>query len=587
MNILFYLEPLIEQQKPYWKEGWLNYFLKNLLANMPSGSDTNWNYFIVLNEPIYRKWGHLNYNNAEFIVIEQSELTKDFLWSAYDLTMTWYDKGATSYKVKHDYYVDLYRNKLNSIKPDIIITFSPVPFLNTLYPQIKVLHFEFGFVSRPPFPHTWFFDPIGTGGYKYLELYWDEIKNSFSLDESELTALNKLKTEVKSLISNKNPFKNIAMKWKEKFNCLILAPLQLSGVACVDGIIHHKSQFERLYNILALVPSHVGVIVTTHPEYPILGPDQLEFLSKKFPNLIYDNAFETIYSSSQYLYEFVDGVVGTSWSVAAQALIWDLPVIPIRCDNQFSFISNLPSLQHIDWLKLGTARKYSNNLLLFWILTRLAIPAKVLHDGKWLPEFLKYAQNIKTIDKNFYKVFTKNTSEFLNEWVTWLSQDLPINNWNLSLETTKLQLNKNEITINQLQSNLDLLNNALKTKDIEIQEFHELHKKIDEKNQILKDEIKNLVNQIDNKVIQEQKLQRQIDVLFSENNNLKNNLLFIKEDLELLTKIKSEQIIQINDLSLKVNNTNKKISSLLNSRSWKLMSPARFLSQKIKQGLSL
>ena len=43
MKILFYVEPLIEQDKPYWKDGWVGVFCRDII-NTLNQSKNNYEY---------------------------------------------------------------------------------------------------------------------------------------------------------------------------------------------------------------------------------------------------------------------------------------------------------------------------------------------------------------------------------------------------------------------------------------------------------------------------------------------------------------------------------------------------------------
>jgi len=181
MNILFYVDPLIEMGRPYFKKGWIERCINIIDTLKKAQNGTDYNFAIILNEPLNEK---LKIDeNIETIVLTQSELLKPFEKGNYlDATLAWHQEKYT--KEQLNYYIKMIQTNLG-VEPDIVISFSPVPFLKKAYPNALVLHHEYSIFSRAPYPESWYFDITGMGGSAYLSKYWSEIDKIFKFGDEE------------------------------------------------------------------------------------------------------------------------------------------------------------------------------------------------------------------------------------------------------------------------------------------------------------------------------------------------------------------------------------------------------------------
>ena len=179
MNILFYVEPLIELQKPYWKEGWVNDVCWKLIQTLQQTNES-YNFKLITNEAIIQTVDHSK--ALDICVISQQELLRPFKGNYLLASSAWHQNTYSDEQL--DYYKNLLHVKLDAFVPDIIITFTPIPFLKELFPNALILHHEFSIFSRLPYPTSWFLDPVGVSGSSFLNFFHDKLA-TFSISSHQ------------------------------------------------------------------------------------------------------------------------------------------------------------------------------------------------------------------------------------------------------------------------------------------------------------------------------------------------------------------------------------------------------------------
>nr|WP_255570719.1 hypothetical protein [Cohnella sp. CFH 77786] len=203
------------------------------------------------------------------------------------------------------------------------------------------------------------------------------------------------KAAIQRLLLAKSPFRHFISSYKKRFDRLVLLPLQFSGYYLFDSICDYQSQFEYLTDVLEKVPRNIGVVVTTHPEYKGLTDEVLAYVQEKYPHFIYDKQFEDYYASSQYLMGEVDGVITVSSSIGLQTLFWDNKLISIG-KGFLSFMADGTDLDHVQFVLNEPVD--NKDELLYWIMTRYAVPKAYICNANWMRNFLE--NSIKNFKKN-------------------------------------------------------------------------------------------------------------------------------------------------------------------------------------------
>ena len=409
MNLLFYVEPLIEMGKPYWKKEWVNNICLNIVKTLEK-SDNDYSFELITSEAIAQKI-ELKDEKIKIHTCTQQELLKPFGTDYSSASKSWHLKTYTQEQL--EYYKELMRLKLNSFIPDVIISFTPVDFLQSLFSDALVLHHEFSIFSRLPYPQSWFLDPVGVSSHSFLNKFQKEIE-SILLDEEQLKSVEKFKTICQETLKNKSPFEALLKKQREKFEYLVLLPLQFSRYYLFDDIVSFKNQYEYCVYVLDNTPESVGIVVNMHPEYPILEREAIEFLKSKYPNFICLDAFNDIYASGQFILPFVDGVISVSSSIALQAILFDKRVILLG-ESCFEYIADASCLSELKQT-LDLAPK-SKNEILYFLLTKYAITSEYIYNPLWLDEFLKKSlEHFRKggIGSDFYDLIDDEKSIFEN-----------------------------------------------------------------------------------------------------------------------------------------------------------------------------
>lgn len=222
------------------------------------------------------------------------------------------------------------RHTLASRYDVILLWETPVPFLERRYPEALIVHQMPGAFSRPPYPNTVTFDPVGL--YKSGSLYRNasEIINSV-INELDFRLTRDFTDQVKSSISSLQPWGRERLEGRLKLNKLALVPLQVSAHYSFNVDTSYRTQADFLLDILNSVPNDTGVVVTQYvtPRVSdtVLNADVVAALRSWWPNLIYQEEFDKLPSVSQYLLPLVDQVITCSSSVGLQALAWNRELI--------------------------------------------------------------------------------------------------------------------------------------------------------------------------------------------------------------------------------------------------------------------
>lgn len=376
MNILFYIEPLIERGEPYWKLNWLN----NNTASIINTLDNNYNCKIITNEPIASKAEDLD--NIDLITLSQKELLQPFENGYLEASITWFNNTYTSEQL--NYYKHLIKNKLNDFYPNIIITFTPVPFLNELFVDSQVLHMEFSLFSRKPFSETYFLDPVGVYSKSFIANNYQKI-NNLEISQNDLQTLISLKNELKYIIDQANPLKHLIDKYRNNYKYLIYIPLQFSNYYSFDGLTNIKSQYDFCTYVLDNIDENIGVIINQHPNHKVISNDAIEYFKYKYKNFIYENDFNEIFASGQFIVPLVDCVITVSSTLAWHTLLHDKKLVCIG-KGDYNYMADSRSLCKLNET-LESPHKNKDKILYF-LLFKFTIPHKYLTSKTWLKSFL-------------------------------------------------------------------------------------------------------------------------------------------------------------------------------------------------------
>lgn len=372
MNVLFYVEPLIELGRPDWKAGWLEHWTYPIAEKLMKAGDS---VQVVASESL--SFFVEKPTAVPLTVCSHAEMTHQQQWSYLQLSRAWFEKTYSNEML--EYYQQMMLKKLAGFQPDLIITYTEVPFLAALYPSATILHREYGMYSRTPFPETFFLDSLGTAGggagaaaHKIFELGTD-----FKVTDVMATKVAELRQATEKAIVSNNPFQELFSIWRQKFSKLVLLPCQFSAFYLFDSHKKFENQFDFVVFCLDRIPQDIGVVVTLHPEHGVLSKDAIKFLKTKYPNFLYSEIFEGIYAGTQFIVPLIDAVVTVSSTVALQCLLWRKKIISIGS----VFLKGIADTHKFEELPTVLANEYvAKDGILYWLSNNYSFPAKYAFD---------------------------------------------------------------------------------------------------------------------------------------------------------------------------------------------------------------
>lgn len=386
MRILYYLEPLIEQQNPSFRVG----ALKNTILRQAEQLTKGGHHVSVLTSShTYQQCLEqgVSFTDIDVIQVSMQDSLRYFRDAEHSAEINYLCHDEET----HALYQPLYKEALGKYAPDLIISWeSPNNVLKSIFPEVPALHMMPGFFSRVPFPELSFIDPCGF--FKDSTLYWlqNDIKH-YEPSEGEKSLVDQIKTTYfNGYLANYSPFKREELDPENKFDKLVLLPLQVSGYFAFDFHTDYKNQMDFLVGVLSKIPKNVGVVVTQyvthHTKDTPINAKTIQFLESEFPNLIYKPVFDKLDGVSQYLLPHVDAVISTSSSIAFQAAFLQKPVYMVG-ESHISIISR--PFRAIDDTNAFDPVDQDN--VLAFILTRLMpLTVSKMYDGDW---FCKFVEN--------------------------------------------------------------------------------------------------------------------------------------------------------------------------------------------------
>lgn len=379
MRCLLYVEPFIERQAPFWKAGWLDLAVVFRESLADAGAD----FRVLLGEALQEAAQSRGFSSEATFVADYQPLIERAGRDYLDITSRWYF-GETG-KVQ-DVFLEYVKGLLGDWSPEVIISFSPVPFLARLFPQARILYLEVGIFSRRPFPLTLYFDPCGMFKDSLLSRQSDRIL-SFRADEAELEFIRQLRqVYIGQGISRLRPeAEAIYGERLALFRKKLLLPLQFSGYYAFDANCRFRSQFDYLQEVLERVPRDVAVVVTEHPDHPVVTEDVARYLAGKYPHFVWSARGRDIYASSQVLMLMCDAVVTVSSAVGMQALFYERPVISLGTSYATPFADghDLSDVVKV----LNQKQPADRSHVLYWLLSRYYVAMDSVRDAAWFERF--------------------------------------------------------------------------------------------------------------------------------------------------------------------------------------------------------
>lgn len=381
LRYLFYVEPLIERGLPFWKSGWAQRLTASMVETLGLCEQ---DYRVICNEPIASLADNLPVNVK--ITISQQEMLGCY---AHGVTEILNKRLSDEIDLVGEYrFAEIIKEKLEGFVPQIIITWSPVPFMKQVAPEAIILHREYAFLSRLPYVETWSLDPYGVIGAPYLADNLATIKKQYENNQSAQQLVRDFRTICQEKVKYKSPFIQSVSDLKKRYKKTALLPLQFSPFYLFNGMTKFADNNELLLHVMSTMPDDVAVIVTSHPQGSQLENELLNYLRAKHHNLIMDREFDRYPAVSEYLAPLCDIVITVSSKVGYLPLIWENSLISLG-HHFLDFISS--SNKVADAHVLQACPQLTLDAALHWLLTHYAFPENFMTDRARLETFMHRA----------------------------------------------------------------------------------------------------------------------------------------------------------------------------------------------------
>lgn len=295
---------------------------------------------------------------------------------------------------------------------DIIITWeTPAKFLEKIYPNIPIIHQMPGYLSRMPFPELLTFDSQGL----FDESRINNLKINNNINKDAIELLKFIRFDTLPFIDEKNPYPRALLDPEDKFEKLILLPLQITEQYAFLCESPYKSQLSLMIDVLEKTPKNIGVVVTQYntgnSNEEVINQDNIHLFQDIYPNLIWHKSFSELDHSSQYILSSVDAVATISSSIGMQCLLWGKPLISL-CNNH---LSNYSSFKGIDDYAINhnSIKTKNNDEILAWTLSNTQPLASLINnDDNFLNELINKLRT-KNFNFSFYDIEPNYNTKFI------------------------------------------------------------------------------------------------------------------------------------------------------------------------------
>jgi len=149
-------------------------------------------------------------------------------------------------------------------EPELVVVWeTPSSFLQTSFPNAKILNLMPGFLSRVPFPELYTIDTQGL--FKEASFYKTITNESLPEPHPEAVALlEDIRNDLLPSMEQDNPFTREVLDPESKYKRLVLVPLQITDHYAFKADCTHESQLSMLFAVMQALPSDVGVVVTQY-----------------------------------------------------------------------------------------------------------------------------------------------------------------------------------------------------------------------------------------------------------------------------------------------------------------------------------
>ena len=388
-RFLFYVEPLTELERPLFHSAWLEFAAKFTATVARSGVKISRDTFrLVTNSVMADEGKKYGFGDDIVDVIEEARLLENYQTNYLDIMVKGYRGELAPDQLRSA--ADLIHEATGEFEPDIVVTFTTAPHLELAFPDALILHMEYGLYSRAPFPESFYLDPFGKFSNSALGKF-NDLLNEHEATRDELRFVEKFREYfVDGILVEKSPYKMLEANLREKFEKLVLLPLQFSGHYGFNGTCAYESQLELLSDFLDHTPNDIGVIALPHSTAVHIGDiiesEALDELIKRFPNLLINPELSKVLYPSQFMLAHVDGVASVSSSVALQGMLWGSTIIALGDSHVNAIADGIGPASAAD-IPVSINRE-KNTSKLAWLMSHYYIPGGYLYEPSWLTPYL-------------------------------------------------------------------------------------------------------------------------------------------------------------------------------------------------------
>ncbi len=382
MNVLFFVEPLLERSRVYDKlVPWVQPWVVDMAAALRDFRG-DCDFRVVVSEPLASRIDRLP--PAALVALTQRELLAPFPGQGpLDIMIGWAnDSHAPEIRSR---YAALYSARLEGFAPDVILTFTPAPYLAVAFPGAVVLHFEGSLFGRAPLSPTWFFDPVGPIHPAFVCRYERELDLGRLRPDAE-RRVESLRRAIQNTIRGADVFGPELRQLREQHGSLVLLALPYFEDYATEGSCRYRAPLDLVMDCATRLPREVGLVITNHPTSTPLPTETTAWVERNHPNLFFVQPRPQARASSEHVLPFVDAVIHVASKVACSAVWWHKPVITLRRGH----IPFLTDAHELDELERVLARPVPNrDAVLHWMLTHYAIAAPWMFRPAWLGSFFE------------------------------------------------------------------------------------------------------------------------------------------------------------------------------------------------------
>lgn len=373
-KILFYVPPVITDNNPFFYVG----AIKNRLLPIASTLiQLKYEVYFLLPETIIDSISISFPEGINIMIVNERDFSVH-TGIVCDLDYELYRQDENNINLVSSYYESFLKEE----HFDLIISWENcLSALQNAIPNTPVLNLMPGFISRLPYPDLIFFDSLGL--FKQSKMYVnivDEL-NNINLISDHIDFICKFVNKLEHFYKEQDWVQDLLRKTKnyERYSNFVLLPLQYTQHYAYRSDCK-ISNYEQMIQVLESVDENTGVIVTQYNTTDLSGKvitkDNIDVLTKQYPNLIFNPQFDSIDNISQYLLPFVSKVINCSSSLALQAVLFNKDV-ELLCNSHLTHIVELSQSSDLNRMKV-----------IYWLLFRSNVHFSLLLDKEFLHLFI-------------------------------------------------------------------------------------------------------------------------------------------------------------------------------------------------------